>query len=265
MNRSKIGVRERVSSRNGGLARTGFVEGSEQPIRSNVANGFGIYQRGDKAQWLGWAHVNHLQAADVEFQRRLARVIGIDDEFRPGAHKVPYRDTHFPGTPAQVFHLLPIFHGRDIHREAIDEDRVHIHPSPEKIAQSSLKPEFSNLQQRLNSVLPGIGVGSAVNFQALTADVDSVGDPHVKFGEFHAALEAGRESFDDPGAEDGLRAQDGDSDADGDGSKYYRHDANDPPPPTRTVGARLARLRRSRKHRRRWIEFGQALMSSLDG
>ena len=185
-------------------------------------------------------------------------MIGIDDEFRPGTHKVSDGNTHFSRMPAQGFHLLPIFRGRDIHREAVDEDRIHIHAFPEKIAESSLKPEFSNLQQRLHSVLPGVGVGSAVNFQSFAAYVDSVGDPHVKFGELHATLEAGRQSFDDSGAENGFRAQDGDADADGDGSKYYRDNADDPPPPARMAGSRLARLRRSRKHRRRWIDLGQA-------
>src|ERR1051326_6828642 len=219
MNRSKIGVRKGVSSRNGGVTRAGFIKGSKEPIRSNVADGFGIYQRGNKAQWLGWSHVNHLQAADVEFQRRLARVIGIDYEFRPGAHKMSHGDTHFSGTPAQGFHLLPIFRGRDIHREAIDEDRIHIHVFPEKIAESSLKPEFSNLQQRLHPLLPGIGVRSAVNFQSFAAYVDSVSDPHVKFGELHATLEAARQSLDDSGAENGFGAQDRDADADGDDGK----------------------------------------------
>jgi len=146
-------------------------------------------------------------------------MFGVDNEFRPGTHKMFYPDTHFSGTPSQIFHLVPIFRGRDVHREAIDKDRVHIHAFTEKIAEGSLKPEFSNLQQRLDPVLPGIRVGSAVNLQPLAAYVDSVGDPHVKFGEFHAALEAGRKSFDDPGAENGLGAQDRDADADGDGGK----------------------------------------------
>jgi len=90
--------------------------------------------------------------------------------------------------------------------------------------------ELPNLEQGLDPRLVWIRIGGSVDLQVLTLDVNAVGDPNMKFCEFDAALESGRESLDDSSAENGLGPNNLNPDANGRQEKSEDQGAKNPAP-----------------------------------
>jgi hypothetical protein len=77
-----------------------------------------------------------------------------------------------------------------------------------------MEMEFWNIEQRLNTRLSGIGISRAIDLESFTRDVKPIRDPNVKLRKFHATLETSRQRFDHSMAQDWLRADDEDWNAD---------------------------------------------------
>lgn len=85
--------------------------------------------------------------------------------------------------------------------------------SRNRLRRAVLEAELPDPEQGLDTRLVWLRIGGPIDLQALAFDVDAVGDPDVKLGQFEPALEARRESLDDPGAENRLSVNNRDPDA----------------------------------------------------
>ena len=102
--------------------------------------------------------------------------------------------------------------------------------SRNRLRSAVLETEFSNLEQGLDAGLLRVRIGHPVDLKTLALDVDAVGDPDVKLGEFNPALETRRKSFDDPSTQNRLGPRDHDPCRNSDNPEEDNKDPDNPTP-----------------------------------
>src|SRR4029077_16354851 len=139
---AQIRLCERVISVDRRVARALFVERAERSGGLYVSDGFGIDESGLETQRLSGTNLFHAEIADVELEGRLARLVGVDKEFRVSKYEMV--EANFPGSDAlpKIRHLFSVPLGRDIHSQPAYVNRVDIHGLAEEIAQGGLEAKF---------------------------------------------------------------------------------------------------------------------------
>src|SRR5215469_1701876 len=105
---------ERVIPAHYGAARLILLPGAKLAGRLNCSYGFGVRQHGIELKGLAGSDVFHPQVTDVEFNRELTCLEGIDDQSGLLGNKFIYIDFDFSSLESGVLSLFP---GRNVQLE----------------------------------------------------------------------------------------------------------------------------------------------------
>ena len=107
----------------------------------------------------------HLQTFNVELQRKLARLEGVDYQLCSIADKFIDHDLDLLVASFHASHLCTLFPRRQIDRQPFHGHRVHMHGITKKIHDAGAETKFRHTDNRLNSQLMNIGVGITVEVE----------------------------------------------------------------------------------------------------
>src|SRR3984957_9851375 len=132
----------------------------------------------------------HLQAFDVEFQRKLPGLQSIQNQLRLVANESIDDDFYLRPFGLHSRDLAAMFAGRQIQLESLDVHGVHMHGRPKKGENSHTKPEIRNVDDGLNSRLVVVRISFSKDSEAIARNPKPLDQRNVERIELNSAFEA---------------------------------------------------------------------------
>src|SRR5271165_6386417 len=150
LDRAQVRMVERIRPAHRSVPRTLCPPRTKQSARHNQSHRLGISEVRFKVHGRTRPNVRHNQTLNIELQRQLIRLLGIDDQLRVLADESINHDLQsFPFWP-DVSHLPTLAPRRQIQLQSSNVDRVHVSGGTKKGQDSHMKPEFRDTDNRLH-------------------------------------------------------------------------------------------------------------------
>lgn len=201
--RAQVGIPERITSLNRGIAGIFLLKRPEQPGGVNHANWLRVHEISAEAERLPGSRVVHNQVLNIENQRQLTGRGGIDDQFRMIANEMVDIELGFASFAAHPGHLPAVIFRRDVDGKAAQSDGVDVHRRAKQVPYTRAEAEIGDAEERLYSRLALVGISFTVNPQVIAGNLYPMPYGDMERSQVDSALEAVRERLDHALAEDG--------------------------------------------------------------
>src|SRR3981081_438927 len=203
LDRAQVSMVERIGSTYRSVARAICLPWAKRSTGKDVPYRLGIGQVRIKVHRTVGPNARHLQALDVKFKWQLPWSERIDYQLRFVADKAINENLYLSSLGPHVFHLDPLFSGRQILLQSLYIDRLDTHGRAKKILDSHPESEFCDADERLYPWLVMVGVTVAEESQPFARDLEPLNQRDIKCIKLNFALEPSRQSLDHPRAQDG--------------------------------------------------------------